>query len=203
MLLAGTDSSAVTLEWSMSNILNHPEVLKKLRDELNTHVGQDRLVDESDLPKLTYLRNVINETFRLYTPAPLLVPHSTLDECVIGGYKVPRDTIVLINAWAIHRDPKTWSDATTFKPERFDKRGELEKIIAFGMGRRACPGEALVMRAISMTLALLIQCFDWKLISDDKIDMSEGDGFTLTKLVPLKAMCKTRPVINKLLKSSN
>jgi hypothetical protein len=51
-----------------------------------------------------------------------------------------------------------------------------------------------------MTLALLIQCFDWKLINDDKIDMSEGDGFTLTKLVPLKAMCKTRPVINKLLK---
>jgi isoflavone 2'-hydroxylase len=67
MLLAGTDSSAVTLEWSMSNILNHPKVLKKLRDELNTHVGQDHLVDESDLPKLTYLRNVINETFRLYT----------------------------------------------------------------------------------------------------------------------------------------
>jgi isoflavone 2'-hydroxylase len=200
MLLAGTDSSAVTLEWSMSNILNHPKVLKKLRDELNTHVGQDHLVDESDLPKLTYLRNVINETFRLYTPAPLLVPHSTLDECVIGGYKVPRDTIVLINAWAIHRDPQTWSDATTFKPERFDKKGELEKIIAFGMGRRACPGEALVMRAISMTLALLIQCFDWKLINDDKIDMLEGDGFTLTKLVPLKAMCKTRPVINKLLK---
>ncbi|KAK2383830.1 isoflavone 2'-hydroxylase [Trifolium repens] len=200
MLLAGTDSSAVTLEWSMSNILNHPEVLQKVRDELDTHVGQDRLVDESDLPKLTYLKNVINETLRLYTPAPLLLPHSTIDECVIGGYKVPRDTIVLINAWAIHRDPETWSEATTFKPERFEKTGELEKMIAFGMGRRACPGEALAMRAISMTLALLVQCFDWKLTGDGKIDMSERDGFTLTKLVPLKAMCKTRPVINKLLK---
>ncbi|WJX46863.1 hypothetical protein P8452_33610 [Trifolium repens] len=108
MLLAGTDSSAVTLEWSMSNILNHPEVLQK-------------------------------------------------------------------------------------------KTGELEKMIAFGMGRRACPGEGLAMRAISMTLALLVQCFDWKLTGDGKIDMSERDGFTLTKLVPLKAMCKTRPVVNKLL----
>ncbi|GAU50149.1 hypothetical protein TSUD_82380 [Trifolium subterraneum] len=68
------------------------------------------------------------------------------------------------------------------------------------MGRRACPGEALAMRAISMTLALFVQCFDWKVAGDGKIDMSERDGFTLTKLVPLKAMCKTRPVINKLLK---
>ncbi|GAU13742.1 hypothetical protein TSUD_82510 [Trifolium subterraneum] len=88
---------------------------------------------------------------------------------------------------------------TTFKPERFEKKGELEKMIAFGMGRRACPGEALAMRAISMTLALLVQCFDWKLTGDGKIDMTERDGFTLTKLVPLKAMCKTRPVVNKLL----
>lgn len=200
MLLAGTDSSAVTLEWTMSNILNHPEVLKRVRDEVDTHVGQDRLVDESDLPKLTYLRNVIYETLRLYTPAPLLLPHSTADECIMGGYKVPRDTIVLINAWAIHRDPETWSEATTFKPERFDKKGELEKMIAFGMGRRACPGEGLALRAISMTLALLVQCFDWKRINDEKIDMSERDGFTLTKLVPLKAMCKTRPVVNKVFK---
>ncbi|KAL5054761.1 hypothetical protein RYX36_035443 [Vicia faba] len=201
MLLAGTDSSAVTLEWSMSNILNHSEVLKKVREELDTHVGQDRLVDESDLQKLTYLKNVIYETLRLYTPAPLLLPHSTIEECNIGGYKVPGDTIVLINAWALHRDPEIWSEATSFKPERFEKEGELEKLIAFGMGRRACPGEALALRAISMTLALLVQCFDWKLTShDDKIDMSERDGFTLAKLVPLKAMCKTRPVINKVFK---
>ncbi|NP_001296581.1 isoflavone 2'-hydroxylase [Cicer arietinum] len=200
MLLAGTDSSAVTLEWSMSNLLNHPEILKKVKDELDIHVGQDRLVDESDLPKLTYLKNVIYETLRLCTPAPLLLPHSTSDDCIIGGYKVPRDTIVLINAWAIHRDPKSWSEATSFKPERFDKKGEIEKVIAFGMGRRVCPGEALALRTISMTLALLVQCFDWKRTSDDKIDMAERDGFVLTKLIPLKAMCKTRPVVNKVFK---
>ncbi|MCI29677.1 isoflavone 2'-hydroxylase-like, partial [Trifolium medium] len=143
MLLAGTDTTAGTLEWSMSNILNHPEVLKKVRDELDTHVGEHRLVDESDLPKLTYLKNVINETLRLYPPAPLLLPHSNSEVCVIGGYKVPQNTIVLINVWAIQRDPKIWSEATTFKPERFDKKEESEKLIAFGIGRRACPGETL------------------------------------------------------------
>ncbi|WJX46862.1 hypothetical protein P8452_33610 [Trifolium repens] len=107
------------------------------------------------------------------------------------------DSSAVTLEWSI--DPETWSEATTFKPERFEKTGELEKMIAFGMGRRACPGEGLAMRAISMTLALLVQCFDWKLTGDGKIDMSERDGFTLTKLVPLKAMCKTRPVVNKLL----
>ncbi|XP_004504637.1 isoflavone 2'-hydroxylase-like [Cicer arietinum] len=202
MLLAGTDTTALTLEWSMSNLLNHPEVLKKVRDELDTHVGQDRLVDESDLPNLTYIKNVIYETLRLYGPAPLLIPHSTSDDCIIGGYKIPRDTIVLINAWGIQRDPESWSEATTFKPERFNKKGELEKLIAFGMGRRACPGEALALRAISMTLALLVQCFDWKRTSDDKIDMAERDGFALKKLVPLRATCKTRLIVNKVFKES-
>jgi len=200
MLLAGTDSSAVTLEWSMCNVLNHPEVLNKIRAELDTHVGQDRLVDESDLPKLTYLTNVINETLRLYTPAPLLLPHSAAEDCTIGGYKVPRDTILLVNAWALHRNPQYWDEATTFKPERFDKKGELEKLIPFGLGRRACPGELLALRAISMALALLIQCFDWKRVSDEPIDMAERDGFVLMKAIPLRAMCKSRPVINKVFK---
>ncbi|KAL1328390.1 hypothetical protein HN51_038254 [Arachis hypogaea] len=200
MLLAGTDSSAVTLEWSMCNLLNHPEALNRVREELDTHVGQDRIVDESDIPKFTYLRNVINETLRLYTPAPLLLPHSSAEKCTIGGYKIPKDTIVLINGWAIHRDPKNWDEATSFKPERFERKGELEKLIAFGLGRRACPGEGLALRAISLTIALLVQCFDWKCVGDEKIDMTETDGFTLTKKVPLVALCKTRPVINQLIK---
>lgn len=200
MLLAGTDSSAVTLEWALSCLLNHPEALKKARDELETHVGQDRLLEESDLTKLPYLKNIIYETLRLYAPAPLLLPHSSSDECIIGGFKVPKDTIILINAWSIHRDPQIWSEATSFKPERFEKEGELDKLIAFGLGRRACPGEALALRGISMTLGLLIQCFEWKLGGDKEIDMREESGFTLSRLIPLKAMCKARPVANKLVK---
>jgi len=197
MLLAGTDSSAVTLEWALSCVLTHPEVLETARYEIETNVGQDRLLDESDLPKLPYLKNIIYETLRLYTPAPLSLPHSSSEECIIGGYKVPRDTILLVNAWAIHRDPKSWSEATSFKPERFEKEGELDKLIAFGLGRRACPGEVLAMRAISLTLGLLIQCFDWKQMDEKEIDMREESGFTLSRLVPLKAMYKARPVIKK------
>ncbi|RDX97524.1 Isoflavone 2'-hydroxylase, partial [Mucuna pruriens] len=198
MLLAGTDSSAI--EWTLSCVLNHPNVLKRARDELETHVGQDRLLDESDLSKLPYLKNIIYETLGLYTPAPLLLPHSSSEECIIGGFKVPRDTIVLINVWSIHRDPQLWSEATSFKPERFEKEGELDKLIAFGLGRRACPGEGLAMRAISLTLGLLIQCFEWKRVGDKEIDIREESGFTLSRLIPLKVMCKARSVIHKLVK---
>ena len=105
---------------------------------------------------------------------------------------------MLINAWSIHRDPKVWSEATSFKPERFEKEGELDKLIAFGLGRRACPGEGLAMRALCLSLGLLIQCFEWKRVGDKEIDMREESGFTLSRLIPLKAMCKARPVINRL-----
>ncbi|PON82034.1 Cytochrome P450, E-class, group IV [Trema orientale] len=99
----------------MSNLLNRPHVLKKARAELDDQVGQQRLMDEPDLSKLSYLQNIISETLRLYPAAPLLVPHFPSSDCTVGGYDVPRDTTLLVNAWAIHRDPKLWNDADSFK----------------------------------------------------------------------------------------
>ncbi|XP_027346892.1 isoflavone 3'-hydroxylase-like [Abrus precatorius] len=198
MLLAGTDTTAVTVEWAISALLNHPEILKKAKDEIDTKVGQDRLVDESDIPNLPYLQNIVYETLRLYSPAPLLLPHYTSDDLDIGGFTIPRDTIVLINAWAIQRDPKTWSDAECFKPERFEKEGEANKLIPFGLGRRACPGLGLAYRVMGLTLGLLIQCFDWKRLNDDEIDMRENKGVAMPKLIPLEALCRALPPSNKL-----
>ncbi|RDX76642.1 Cytochrome P450 81E8, partial [Mucuna pruriens] len=189
MLLAGTDTSAVTLEWAMSNLLNHPEILNKAKNELDTHIGQNRLVDEPDILKLPYLQSIVYETLRLHPSAPLLLPHLSSEDCTIGEYNVPQNTIVLVNAWTIHRDPKLWSDSTHFKPERFEKEGEANKLLAFGLGRRACPGANLAQRTVSLTLALLIQCFEWKRINKEEIDMTEGKGLTVAKKHPLEAMC--------------
>lgn len=198
MLLAGTDTSAVTLEWAMSNLLNHPNSLKKAREELDAQVGQDCLLDESQLSKLHYLQNIISESLRLYPTAPLLVPHAASDNCTISGYDVPRDTILLVNAWAIHRDPALWDDPTEFKPERFDNGGEANKLIPFGLGRRSCPGSTLAQRVVSVTLGSLIQCFEWKRVTDEEIDMTEGRGITMQRIKPLEAMCKARPIRNKI-----
>ncbi|KAG4990549.1 hypothetical protein JHK87_024006 [Glycine soja] len=198
MLFGGTDSSTGTLEWSLSNLLNHPEVLKKAKEELDTQVGQDRLLNESDLPKLPYLRKIILETLRLYPPAPILIPHVSSEDITIEGFNVPRDTIVIINGWGMQRDPHLWNDATCFKPERFDVEGEEKKLVAFGMGRRACPGEPMAMQSVSFTLGLLIQCFDWKRVSEEKLDMTENNWITLSRLIPLEAMCKARPLATKI-----
>ncbi|KAA8547175.1 hypothetical protein F0562_003616 [Nyssa sinensis] len=105
MILAGTDTSAVTIEWAMSLLLNHPEVLKKARIELDTHVGQNRLIDESDISKLHYLQSIILETFRLCPAAPLLVPHMASNDCRIGGYDIPRDTILLVQCMGHSQGP--------------------------------------------------------------------------------------------------
>ncbi|XP_028786127.1 cytochrome P450 81E8-like [Neltuma alba] len=198
MLLAGTDTSAVTLEWAMSSLLNHPEVLRRARQEIDMQIGEEHLIDEQDIMKLPYLQSIVSETFRLHPTAPLLLPHLSSDECTIGDYNIPRDTIVLINAWAIHRDPILWSDPLSFKPERFQKEGEANKLMQFGLGRRACPGSGLAQRTVSLALGLLIQCFEWKRASEEEIDMTEGAGLTLSKVIPLQAMCKAQQwIINK------
>ncbi|XP_017245428.2 cytochrome P450 81Q32-like isoform X2 [Daucus carota subsp. sativus] len=201
MILAGTDTSVVTIEWAMSLLLNNPYALRKARDEIDSVLGLDHLVDESDLSKLPYLENIISETFRLYPASPLLVPHESSADCKIEGYDVPRGTILLVNAWSIHRDEKVWDDPLSFKPERFESgiSAEPYKLMPFGMGRRSCPGSGLAQRVVGLALASLIQCFEWKRISEEEVDLAEGRGLTMPKLEPLEAMCRSRDIINKVL----
>ncbi|KAJ4832770.1 hypothetical protein Tsubulata_948581, partial [Turnera subulata] len=108
LFLAGTETTATTLEWAMSNMLNHPDVLKKAKEELDTQVGQHRLIDESDYPNLQYLQSLTFESLRLYPTVQNLVPHYSSDGCTIGGYYVPQETILFVNLWSIHRDPQLW-----------------------------------------------------------------------------------------------
>lgn len=170
----------------------------KARAELDAHVGQDCLIDEHDLNKLPYLHAIISETLRLRPAVPILVPHMSSDACTIGGYNVPRGTLFLVNAWAIHRDSKAWDDPTSFKPERFEA-GEVEghKLMPFGLGRRACPGAGLAQRVMGLALGSLIQCFEWERVGKDLVNLSEGNGGTMPKAEPLEAMCKARDVIKK------
>ncbi|WCJ31326.1 cytochrome p450 81d1 [Euphorbia peplus] len=201
LILAGTDTSAVTLEWTISALLNHPNILSKAAKEIDDQIGEEQLVDESDLQKLPYLKNIILETFRLYTPVPLLLPHVSSENCTIGGYNVPRDTLVLVNSWAIHRDPKLWEDPLSYRPERHENgEGEGFKLMPFGLGRRSCPGAGLAQRVVGLTLASLVQCFEWKRVSKEEIEMTEGGGLTMPKAQPLEALCRPRGLaINKIL----
>lgn len=202
LLVAGTDTSMTAMEWAFSLVLNHPEVLNKAQAEIDRHVGNDRLVDESDLPKLLYLQSIIAETLRIYPPVPALIPHESSEDCMVGGFRVPRGTMLFVNAWAIQNDPSVWVDPTSFKPERLARvvgpRDGL-KWMPFGSGRRGCPGEGLAMKMIGLVLGSLVQCFEWERPSKELIDMTEGVGVTMPKAQPLKAKCRPRSSIMKLL----
>lgn len=195
LLLAGSDTSARTLEWAMSLLLNHPEILEKAKAEIDTHINKDRIVEDSDVPRLTYISCIINETLRLFPPAPLLVPHYSSQDCTIGGYHVPKGTLLLVNAWAIHRDPVIWDEPTKFKPERFEQEkldGFSFKYFPFGMGRRACPGTNFALRNVTLVLATLLQCFDWE--AAEPVDLNERAGaIIMPKEKPLHAICHPRP----------
>ncbi|PKI79358.1 hypothetical protein CRG98_000236 [Punica granatum] len=195
LLSAGTDTSTVTMEWAMSLMLNNPASLDKARVELDNYVGQDRLIDEQDLPHLPYLQSVINETLRLFPPGPLLVPHYSSSDATIQGFDVPQGTMLFVNAWALHRDPTVWDDPTSFRPERFeglDQASYTHTLLPFGLGRRACPGAGLAHRMLGLGLGALIQCFDWERVGEELVDLSEGTGLTMPKAQPLKGLCRSR-----------
>ncbi|KAG8384317.1 hypothetical protein BUALT_Bualt04G0105700 [Buddleja alternifolia] len=198
MLLEGTDTSAVIIEWAMTVLLKHPEKLDKARAEVDNLVGNNRLINKSDLSSLPYLQNIILETFRLFPVAPMSLPHESSRDFKLGGYDIPRGTMLLANAWAIQRDPMVWSDdPTSFKPERFEvgKVGPT-KVLQFGMGRRSCPSNGLAQRVVGLGLASLIQCFQWRRIDEALVDLIEGEGaIVLSKCVPLEAKCKARDVL--------
>ncbi|XP_030454574.1 isoflavone 3'-hydroxylase-like [Syzygium oleosum] len=198
MLSAGTDTSAATIEWAMSLLLNHPDIMKKARAELDDVVGRDRLAGEVDIHKLPCLQNIINEALRLFPPGPLLVPHESTEDCTVGGFDVPRGTMILVNAWAIQRDPKVWDDPTSFKPERCEglEGDHSYRLLPFGMGRRSCAGAGLANIVVSSALAALIQCFEWERVGEEPVDLSEGTGLTMPKREPLEAMCKARECMN-------
>ncbi|XP_059454361.1 cytochrome P450 81Q32-like [Corylus avellana] len=196
MLSAGTDTSAGTMEWTLSLLLNNPKILVKAQAEIDNLVGQSRLIEESDIAKLPYLCDIINETLRMYPAAALLPPHESSNECTVGGYHVPHGTLLLVNAWAIHNDPNIWEEPRKFNPERFQdleaERKDGIMLLPFGVGRRGCPGEGFAMRIVGLALGSLIQCFEWRRVGKEMVDMSEGGGLTMPKAQPLLAMCRPR-----------
>jgi cytochrome P450 len=207
LLNAATDTSALTIEWAMALLLTHPEAMQKVRAELDANVGTSRLVEESDITNLPYLQCVVKETLRLRPVGPLIPAHEAMEDCTVGGYHVRRGTMILVNAWLIHRDPKLWEEPEEFRPERFLNAGTAVNavttpILTFGLGRRRCPGEGLAIRLVSLTLAALVQCFEWGVGDGGVVDMDEGVGLTMPMATPLSAMCRTRQFVKSILSAS-
>ncbi|KAG0473201.1 hypothetical protein HPP92_015058 [Vanilla planifolia] len=198
---ASTDNNTTTIEWAMAELLYEPDRMRKAQHELDTVVGRDRPVEESDIPQLRYLGAVVKETLRLHPPVPLLVPHRPSSDCVAGGFAIPAGTAVIINAWAIHRDPSRWEDPDEFRPERFLQEGreQCESLggnefgyLPFGAGRRACAAMVLAERMTLFALASLLHSFEWGLPEGAHLELADTFGIVLRKAEPLVVVPKAR-----------
>lgn len=181
MFAAGTETTAITVEWAMSEMLKNPRVMEKAQAEVRHVFAKKGIVDEARLEELKYLNMVIKETLRLHPGAPVMAPRESQERCEINGYEIPAKSRVLVNTWALGRDPNSWTEAEKFFPERFldsniDNRGINFEFIPFGAGRRICPGLPLAHPVLELQLASLLFHFDWKLPdgqAPQSLDMTE------------------------------
>ncbi|WCJ37119.1 cytochrome P450 family 71 subfamily B polypeptide 23 [Euphorbia peplus] len=194
MFVAGVDTSAATTEWAMSELMKNPAVMKKAQEELRQKFNGKASINEADLHDLNYMKLVLKETFRLHPSVPLLVPRECRESCVIGGFDIPVKTKIMVNVWAMGRDPKYWGeDAEKFRPERFldssiDFKGHNFEYLPFGAGRRSCPGMSFGVANVEIALAKLLYHFDWKLpdgMIPENLDMTEKIGGTTRRLSDL------------------
>ncbi|CAN0841459.1 (S)-N-methylcoclaurine 3'-hydroxylase isozyme 1 (Fragment) [Linum grandiflorum] len=193
LLSAGTDTSSSTIEWMMAELIQNPKCMKRLKQEISSAMDdqqQDAAIKESSVTNLPYLQACFKETLRLHPPGPFLLPHRAISSCKIMNYSIPKNSQILVNFWAIGRDPKNWKDPLRFSPERFlnstlDFKGNDFEFIPFGSGRRICPGLTMATRHVSLIVASLIHRFDWSLPDGVELDMRDKYGLTLRKEQPL------------------
>ncbi|GLT61428.1 hypothetical protein SLA2020_341340 [Shorea laevis] len=200
LIAGGTESSTVTVEWAISELLKKPELFENAIEELDRVIGKDRWVEEKDIINLPYIDSIAKETMRLHPVAPLLVPRLSREDCQIAGYDIPKGTRILVSVWTIGRDPSVWDKPNEFCPERFigkaiDVKGHDYELLPFGSGRRMCPGYALAIKLIHLSLANLLHGFTWKLpptITKDDLNKEEIFGLSTPKKVPLQAVVEPR-----------
>ena len=181
----------------------NPSIMKQAQAEIDAVVGQDRLVQESDLPSLPFLRAVVKETFRLHPSVPLGVRRESHQACVVAGSNLPAHTELILNIFAIHRDPSVYESPDEFKPSRFVERPEMDplsghdhfELMPFSAGRCMCPGYNLANVMVTSMLANLLQCFDWALPggeSAEALDMAEYFAFMSCRQQPLRLVAHPR-----------
>ncbi|KAL1813449.1 hypothetical protein ACET3Z_023514 [Daucus carota] len=200
MITAGMDTTSISAEWAMAELVKNPRVQRKAQEELDRVIGSDRIMTEADFSKLPYLQCVAKEALRLHPPTPMMLPHKASANTKLGGYDIPKGSIVHVNVWAIARDPALWKDPLEFWPERFleqdvDMKGHDFRLLPFGAGRRICPGAQLAINLVTSMLGHLLHHFTWtppEGVKPEEVDMTENPGMVTYMKTPVQAVATPR-----------
>ncbi|RPD52912.1 cytochrome P450 [Lentinus tigrinus ALCF2SS1-7] len=163
--LGASDTTLSTMQTFFAAMANYPEVQKRAQTELDTVVGPHRLPTFDDEKLLPYVCALIKECLRWKSVIPTGVAHLSMEEDEYQGYRIPKGSIVVSNIWAYSRDPRHYTDPEEFRPERFLKDGQLDHsvldpgMIAFGYGRRICPGKHFAERTLFTLLSSILHTF--------------------------------------------
>ncbi|XP_043693876.1 phenylalanine N-monooxygenase-like isoform X1 [Telopea speciosissima] len=200
LIYASVDNPSNAVEWSLAEMINKPEMLQKATEEIDRVVGKERLVQESDIPQLNYVKACAREAFRLHPIAPFNLPHVSNADMTVAGYFIPKGSHVILSRIGLGRNPKVWDDPHEFMPERHLKDPSIEvdlvepelRFISFSTGRRGCMGIALGSAMTVMLLARLLQGFSWGITpGESRIELNESKT-DLFLAKPLLAHAKPR-----------
>ncbi|GJN20538.1 hypothetical protein PR202_gb07929 [Eleusine coracana subsp. coracana] len=168
IMFATVDSPSNAVEWALAEMLNKPDVMQKAVDEVDTVVGRERLVQESDICKLNYLKSCIREAFRIHPFHAFTAPRVAMDDTTIGGYMIPKGSHVILARLGLGRKPSVWPEPLDFQPERHLNEGTTVglsepdlRFVSFSTGRRGCPAVPLGSSVTMMLFARLLQGFTW------------------------------------------
>ncbi|CAI7793089.1 unnamed protein product [Closterium sp. NIES-53] len=216
MMMAGTDTTSKIVEWALAELAQHPDMLERLRAEVDEHArsesaaakagvagaGGSDLMVSLPVAEMPYLQAVLKETLRHHPVAPFLIPHLTTGSVTLGGYHIPPNTMIQINAWALAHDPTVWINPHEFDPSRFldpaapDVSGQNFSLLPFGSGRRGCLGTNLGLDLSARLLANFVLRFDFNLPEDVRaaggVDMTETFGLTMALAKPLRLVVRER-----------
>jgi cytochrome P450 len=171
-IVAGHETTAVALGWTLYLLDRNPPIARRLRDEVDAALG-DRIPTAADLPGLPYVRQVIEESMRLYPPVYGLI-RDAKDDDVIGGYRIPARSMVLLSLYATHRHPAFWPDPEVFDPDRFapDQVAARPRFAWFPFlgGPHQCIGQDFAMMEAVLVVAMLAQRFRLELAPGARIE---------------------------------
>ncbi|KAE8690953.1 Cytochrome P450 78A5 [Hibiscus syriacus] len=195
MIFRGTDTVAILLEWILARMVLHPEIQAQAQAEIDSVVGNSKLVSDSDIQNLPYVQAIVKETLRVHPPGPLLSwARLAIHDVYIGDNFIPAGTTAIVNMWAITHNENLWTEPEKFEPKRFIEGEDVStmgadlRLAPFGSGRRVCPGKSMGLVTVHLWLSQLLQAFKWVPCEDKDVELVEHLNLSMEMKNPL--VCK-------------